>query len=70
MQGKVKNFNKEKGFGFIRVEAEGAEPIDFFFHWSDIVAEGYKALNQGDAVEFTPVDSEKGKKASQVKLKK
>jgi CspA family cold shock protein len=66
MQGKVKNFNKEKGFGFIRVEVEGSEPTDFFFHWSDIVADGYKALNQGDSVEFTPVDSEKGKKASHV----
>ena len=48
MKGTVKNFNKEKGFGFIRTE----EGKDVFFHWSSIVAEGFKTAEQGEAVEF------------------
>lgn len=42
MQGKVKWFNNEKGFGFI--EMEGAD--DVFVHFSAIQGEGYKALEE------------------------
>lgn len=48
MQGKVKWFNNEKGFGFI--EMEGAD--DVFVHFSAIQGEGYKALEEGQEVSF------------------
>ena len=48
MQGKVKWFNNEKGFGFI--EIEGAD--DVFVHFSAIQGEGYKALEEGQEVSF------------------
>ena len=55
--GRVKWFNSEKGYGFI--EREGGE--DIFVHFSAIVAEGYKALNEGDTVDFTIVTGENGR---------
>ena len=48
MQGKVKWFNNEKGFGFI--EMEGAD--DVFVHFSAIQGDGYKALEEGQEVSF------------------
>ena len=48
MQGKVKWFNAEKGFGFIETE----EGTDVFVHFSAIAMEGYKTLEEGAAVEF------------------
>ena len=49
MQGKVKWFNSEKGYGFIENEDGGK---DVFVHFSAIVAEGYKTLNEGQSVTF------------------
>lgn len=49
MQGKVKWFKPEKGFGFI--SSEEVEN-DIFVHYSDIQMKGYKTLDQGDVVEF------------------
>lgn len=58
MQGTVKWFNPEKGFGFI--EREGGE--DVFVHFSAIKGEGYKSLEEGQKVEF---DIEKGQRGPQ-----
>ena len=63
MQGKVKWFNAEKGFGFIETE----EGTDVFVHFSAISMEGYKTLAEGAAVEFDVVDGAKGPQAPDVK---
>jgi cold shock CspA family protein len=49
MEGRCKWFNSEKGFGFISVD--GADN-DYFVHQSDIYAEGFRSLAEGEAVEF------------------
>ena len=61
-QGTVKWFSNEKGYGFL--SREGAE--DVFVHFSAIEGEGYKTLNEGQAVEFEVVDGPKGKQAANV----
>lgn len=65
MQGVVKWFNGEKGFGFISVE--GREK-DIFVHHSDIEMEGYRTLTEGQQVEFETEEGDKGTKAKHVKL--
>ena len=62
MQGKVKWFNQEKGYGFIEVEGEK----DVFVHYSAIQQEGFKALKEGDNVEFEVVEGQKGPQAANV----
>ena len=62
MQGKVKWFNKEKGFGFI----ERDDGNDVFVHYSAIREEGFKSLLEGDAVEFDIVEGPKGLQAANV----
>lgn len=62
MQGTVKWFSAEKGYGFI--SQEGGE--DVFVHFSDIAMEGYKTLEEGTQVEFEVVESERGRKAANV----
>ena len=58
--GTVKWFNAEKGYGFITNDASGE---DMFVHYSSIVSEGYKSLNEGQKVTFEmesdPRDSRK-----------
>lgn len=63
VQGKVKWFNNAKGFGFL--EQEGGK--DVFVHFSAIIGDGYKSLNEGEKVEFDVMDSPKGPQAANVK---
>ena len=63
MKGQVKWFNAEKGFGFITPE-DGAK--DCFVHHSAIQGTGYKSLNEGEQVEFTVVQGQKGPAAENV----
>jgi cold shock protein len=62
MQGKVKWFNSEKGFGFIERE----DGDDVFVHFSAIQMDGYKALEEGQDVEFDIVDGDRGPQAANV----
>lgn len=61
--GTVKFFNAEKGFGFI--SREGAD--DVFVHFSNIVGEGYRTLDEGQAVEFDIAPGRKGDEAKNVR---
>lgn len=61
-QGKVKWFNAEKGFGFISVDGEN----DVFVHFSAIQTDGFKTLEEGQAVEFEIVEGARGPQASSV----
>ncbi|MFN7943439.1 MAG: cold-shock protein [Thermoanaerobaculia bacterium] len=63
IQGTVKWFNGEKGFGFITRE-DGEK--DCFVHHSAIVGEGYKNLTEGQRVEFDVVQGPKGPAAEKV----
>ncbi|MEG0274856.1 cold-shock protein [Amedibacillus sp. YH-ame10] len=60
--GKVKWFNAEKGFGFITTD----EGKDVFVHYSSINIDGFKTLEEGQAVNFDIVDSDRGQQASNV----
>ncbi len=60
--GTVKWFNGEKGFGFISVE--GGD--DVFVHFTAINSDGYKTLEEGQAVNFEVVEGEKGPQAANV----
>ncbi|RIO10741.1 cold-shock protein [Mammaliicoccus sciuri] len=60
--GTVKWFNSEKGFGFI--ERENGN--DVFVHFSNIVGEGYKSLEDGQSVDFDIVDDQRGEQATNV----
>jgi len=62
MTGTVKWFNDDKGFGFI--EREGGE--DVFVHFSSIRGEGFKTLSEGQQVEFTLGQGQKGPQALDV----
>ena len=62
VEGTVKWFNDSKGFGFL--SQEGGP--DVFVHHSEIRAEGFKSLNEGDKVQFEVVDSPKGPRAANV----
>ncbi|KAA8784426.1 MULTISPECIES: cold shock domain-containing protein [Paenibacillus] len=62
MKGTVKWFNAEKGYGFISVE--GGE--DVFVHFSAIQGDGFKTLEEGQAVEFEITDGNRGPQAANV----
>lgn len=64
-KGRVKWFNNDKGYGFI--EHDGYIEDDIFVHYSAIDCEGYKTLKEGDVVEFTLINTAKGKQAIDVK---
>ncbi|PKM82539.1 MAG: cold-shock protein [Firmicutes bacterium HGW-Firmicutes-14] len=62
MEGKVKWFNAEKGFGFI----ESNEGGDVFVHFSAIQGEGFKTLDEGQEVTFDIVEGNRGPQAANV----
>ena len=62
MSGQVKWFNNEKGYGFI----EYKENEDIFVHYSQILQDGYKSLNQGENVYFELIETDKGFQAKNV----
>ena len=64
MRGKVKWFNAEKGFGFInRVAGDGE---DIFVHYTQILEDGYRSLEEGQEVKFDLYETERGLQAKNV----
>lgn len=59
LNGKVKSFNKSKGYGFI-IDENGNE---YFFHFSSLNMEGFKTVKSDDKVSFESQIGEKGKRA-------
>ena len=63
--GTVKWFNESKGFGFI-TPADGSP--DVFVHYSGIASEGFRSLQEGQAVSYEVEKGPKGLNATQVKI--
>jgi CspA family cold shock protein len=63
MKGTVKWFNDEKGFGFITAE----DGKDVFAHYSEIKADGFKKLEEGQEVSFEVTQGAKGPQATNIK---
>jgi CspA family cold shock protein len=61
-KGTVKWFSDQKGYGFITTDSGG----DVFVHHNEIQGDGYKTLNEGQAVEFEIQDGQKGDQAVRV----
>lgn len=61
-QGTVKWFNSEKGYGFIQVEGGN----DVFVHYTAILGDGFRTLEEGQRVEFEIIDGQRGPQASNV----
>ena len=66
MNGTVKWFNGEKGFGFIT----GEDGVDVFAHFSQINSDGYKSLEEGQSVSFTIAQGPKGPQAENIPISK
>lgn len=64
--GKVKKFNKEKGYGFI-TDGEGK---DYFFYYTSLNMEGFKTVDAGADVEFEAQESERGLRADSIDIVK
>ena len=62
MNGTVKWFNSEKGYGFITNE----EGLDIFVHFTAIQGDGFKTLDEGQEVEFEVVEGDRGPQAANV----
>ncbi len=62
MEGIIKVYNKEKGFGFIEVKGKP----DVFFHYSHLIMEGYKTIEVGTEVEFEVVETNRGIQAHNI----
>lgn len=64
MQGTVKWFNPEKGFGFIT----GEDGADVFAHFSQINSSGYKSLEEGQKVSYDVTKGPKGPQAENITI--
>lgn len=65
-EGKVKWFNSDKGYGFI----ERDQGADLFVHFSEIQGDGYRSLDEGQAVSFIEATGKNGKQqATQVRVR-
>lgn len=64
MKGQVKNFNKEKGYGFIT----GEDGQDYFFHYSSLNMEGFKTVEIKQKVEFETQESDRGLRANNITI--
>ena len=62
MEGTVKWFNADKGYGFIA----GNDQSDYFAHFGEIQVDGYKTLKEGQVVTFDTEDGPKGKVAKSI----
>ena len=62
MQGKIKMFNHEKGFGFITLE----DGKDVFFHYSQLMIDGFKTIDSDAKVEFEIVETDRGLQAQNI----
>lgn len=62
--GTVKFFNNDKGFGFI---SPNSGDKDVFVHYSNLVGDGYKSLDEGQQVEFDVAQGRKGPEAQNVR---
>ncbi len=62
--GTVKWFSDQKGYGFITPE-DGSK--DLFVHYSNIVGDGFRTLEDGQAVEYEPAEGRKGPEATSVR---
>lgn len=62
--GAVKWFNPEKGYGFITTD----KGSDLFIHYSSIDGSGYRTLSEGQKVEFSVIETDKGLQADKVTL--
>lgn len=65
LSGKVKFFSEKKGYGFIESNQK-----QYFFHFSELQMEGYKTIETGESVEFTPASGQKGERATCVTISK
>ena len=63
-EGTVKWFSNDKGYGFIS-QSDGE---DVFVHYTTIQSDGYKSLEEGQAVEFEVTQGPKGKQAANVRV--
>jgi CspA family cold shock protein len=66
MLGKVKWFNKDKGYGFIERE----DGPDIFVHYTAIAGKGYRNLEEGELVSFEVVTGQRGLQAANVEREK
>ncbi|GBD90867.1 major cold shock protein CspA [bacterium BMS3Abin04] len=64
--GTVKWFNATKGYGFI----ERSGGADVFVHYSSIIGDGYRALEEGQKVQFVVEQGQKGEQAQEVEVVK
>ncbi|HCW05242.1 MAG TPA: cold-shock protein [Clostridium sp.] len=63
MEGTVKWFNAQKGFGFITTD----DGKDVFVHYSSIESDGFKSLEEGQKVSFDITEGDKGEQATNVR---
>lgn len=61
--GRVKWFNATKGFGFIVSDSK-----EYFAHYSDVIMDGFKVIDEGDRVKFKALESQKGPVAKCIEI--